>query len=173
MAGQPSKACAHPLARINAAMANPKIAVPIAVACATDRHASIRPRRRRSETVSDTSARSGHSYSFTARPHPRRLRLERKGWKIGSAQELLQLSDEEAAYIELKLALSDRLKSLREKKAITQIEMAKLISSSQSRVAKMESGDPSVSIDLLVKALLALGATRRQIAGAMAASRAA
>jgi DNA-binding XRE family transcriptional regulator len=103
----------------------------------------------------------------------KRVRLERKGWRIGSAQELLQLSDEEVAYIELKLALSDRLKSLREKKAITQVEMAKLISSSQSRVAKMESGDPSVSIDLLVKALLALGATRKQIAGAMTASRAA
>ena len=103
----------------------------------------------------------------------KRARLERKGWKIGSTQELLKLSDEEAAYIELKLALSDRLKSLREKKAITQVEMAKMISSSQSRVAKMESGDPSVSIDLLVKALLALGATRKQIAGAMTASRAA
>ena len=103
----------------------------------------------------------------------KRVRLERKDWKIGTTQQLLQLSDEEVAYIELKLALSDRLKSLREKKAITQIEMAKLISSSQSRVAKMEAGDPSVSIDLLVKALLALGATRRQIAGAMAANRAA
>ena len=103
----------------------------------------------------------------------KKVRLERKGWKIGSAQELLQLSDEEAAYIELKVALSDRLRSLREKKAITQVEMAKMISSSQSRVAKMESGDPSVSIDLLVKALLALGATRKQIAGAMTASRAA
>ena len=103
----------------------------------------------------------------------KKVRLQRKGWKIGSAQELLQLSDEEAAYIELKLALSDRLRSLREKKAITQVAMAKMISSSQSRVAKMESGDPSVSIDLLVKALLALGATRKQIAGAMTASRAA
>jgi DNA-binding XRE family transcriptional regulator len=103
----------------------------------------------------------------------KKVRPERKGWKIGTAQELLQLSDEEAAYIELKLALSERLRSLREKKAITQVEMAKLISSSQSRVAKMESGDPSVSIDLLVKALLALGATRKQIAGAMTASRAA
>ncbi len=103
----------------------------------------------------------------------KKVRLERKGWKIGSTQELLQLSDEEVAYIELKLALSERLRALREKKAITQVEMAKLISSSQSRVAKMESGDPSVSIDLLVKALLALGATRKQIAGAMTASRAA
>jgi DNA-binding XRE family transcriptional regulator len=103
----------------------------------------------------------------------KRIRLERKGWKIGDARDLLQLSDEEVAYIELKLALGDRLTSMRETKAITQLELAQLIGSSQSRVAKMESGDPSVSIDLLVKALLALGATRKQIAGAMASSRAA
>ncbi len=63
----------------------------------------------------------------------KRVRLERNGWKVGIAQELLRLSDEEMAYVELKLALSDRLKSLCEKKAITQVEMAKMISSSQSR----------------------------------------
>ena len=103
----------------------------------------------------------------------KRQRLERKGWKVGDARDLLQLTDDEVTYIELKLALSDQLKSMREKKAITQVELAKLLSSSQSRVAKMESGDPSVSIDLLVKGLLALGATRKQIAGAMGSARAA
>ena len=103
----------------------------------------------------------------------KRLRLEKKGWKIGDAKEILKLTDEEVAYIELKLALGDRLKSMREKKSVSQVQMAKLIGSSQSRVAKMESGDPSVSIDLLVKALLALGATPKQIAGAMTANRAA
>ena len=103
----------------------------------------------------------------------KRQRLERNGWKVGDARDLLQLTDDEATYIELKLALGDQLKNLRENKAITQVELAKLLSSSQSRVAKMESGDPSVSIDLLVKGLLALGATRKQIAGAMASARAA
>jgi DNA-binding XRE family transcriptional regulator len=103
----------------------------------------------------------------------KRLRLDKKGWRIGDTKELLQLTDEEVAYIELKLALGDRLRSMREKKAVTQVAMAKLIGSSQSRIAKMETGDPSVSIDLLVKALLALGATPKQIAGAMTASRAA
>ena len=102
----------------------------------------------------------------------KRQRLERKGWKVGDARDLLQLTDDEVTYIELKLALSDQLKVMREKKAITQVELAKLLSSSQSRIAKMESGDPSVSIDLLVKGLLALGATRKQIAGAMASARA-
>ena len=103
----------------------------------------------------------------------KRQRLERKGWKVGDARDLLQLTDDEVTYIELKLALGDQLKAMREKKAVTQVELAKLLSSSQSRVAKMESGDPSVSIDLLVKGMLALGATRKQIAGAMAPTRAA
>jgi len=103
----------------------------------------------------------------------KRQRLERKGWKVGDPRDFLQLTDDEVTYIEMKLALGDQLKTMREKKAITQVELAKLLSSSQSRVAKMESGDPSVSIDLLVKGLLALGATRKQIAGAMASARAA
>ena len=103
----------------------------------------------------------------------KRQRLERKGWKVGGTEEFLGLSDEEIAYIELKLALGDQLRAMRERKVITQTALAKLIGSSQSRVAKMESGDPSVSLDLLVKALLALGATRRQIAGAITSARAA
>lgn len=100
-------------------------------------------------------------------------RLERKGWKVGDAREFLGLSGEEVTYIELKLALGEQLRAMREKKSITQTELARLVASSQSRVAKMESGDPSVSIDLLIKALLALGATRKQIAGAMTATKAA
>ena len=103
----------------------------------------------------------------------KRQRLESKGWRIGGTRELLRLTDEEVAYIELKLALADRLRAMREKKGMTQIGLAKLTGSSQSRVAKMETGDPSVSLDLLVKSLLALGATRKQIAGAMASARAA
>ena len=103
----------------------------------------------------------------------KRQRLEAKGWKIGRTEDLLQLTDDEIAYIELKLALSVRLKSMREQRAMTQVELARRINSSQSRVAKMEAGDPSVSLDLLVRSLLALGATRKQIAGALAATRAA
>ena len=97
----------------------------------------------------------------------KRQRLERKGWRVGSAKEFLRLSDEEASYIELKVALGAELRGMRGKRSVTQMELAKLIDSSQSRVAKMESGDPSVSIDLIIKALLALGASRKQIANAM------
>jgi DNA-binding XRE family transcriptional regulator len=98
----------------------------------------------------------------------KRQQLERKGWKLGSAEDFLGLSAEETAYIELKLALGQRLKAAREKKGVTQTHLAKLAGSSQSRVAKMESGDPSVSMDLIVKTLLAMGVSRKQIASTIA-----
>jgi len=90
-------------------------------------------------------------------------KLERKGWRFGSADEFLDLSTEELAYIELKLALSDTLKSSRVSKKLTQAELARIIKSSQSRVAKMEAGDPTVSIDLLIKSLLALGVSKKEL----------
>lgn len=92
-----------------------------------------------------------------------RKRLEAKGWKFGDAADLFELSTEEAQYIDLKLALRDSLKAERVKRKITQVELAKMLGSSQSRVAKMEAGDPSVSVDLLLKALLTLGVTKKQI----------
>ena len=95
-------------------------------------------------------------------------RLEKKGWKVGSVGEFLDLSPEEAAYIELKLRLSDNLRQRRTRKKLSQKELAALIKSSQSRVAKMEGGDPTVSIDLLVKTLLALGASDRDLAKVIA-----
>jgi DNA-binding XRE family transcriptional regulator len=94
----------------------------------------------------------------------KRKRLEAKGWKIGSAAEFLQLSPEESAYIELKIALSKNLQRCRREKNITQEQLARMLKSSQSRVAKMEAGDPSVSLDLLIRSLLMLGASRNSLA---------
>lgn len=71
----------------------------------------------------------------------------------------------------MKLALSDLLKSSRQKRRLTQVELAQLIDSSQSRVAKMEAADASVSIDLLVRSLLALGTTRKDVAKAISLGR--
>lgn len=98
----------------------------------------------------------------------KREQLERKGWKIGSAEDFLGLSAEETAYIGLKLALGQRLKAAREKKGVTQTDLARLAKLSQSRVAKMEAGDPSVSMDLIVKTLLAMGVSTKQIASTIA-----
>lgn len=94
----------------------------------------------------------------------KRKRLEANGWKIGTPREFLNLSPEENAYVELKLALSRNLQEYRREKQLTQEDLARMLKSSQSRVAKMEAGDPSVSLDLLVRSLLALGASRKNLA---------
>ncbi|MBV9772865.1 MAG: helix-turn-helix transcriptional regulator [Gemmatimonadetes bacterium] len=98
----------------------------------------------------------------------KRRRLEESGWKVGSAADFLDLTEEEAAYVELRLALSETLRERRMEKGLTQEELARRIGSSQSRVAKMEASDSTVSLDLLVKGLLATGATRGDIAAAIA-----
>jgi len=94
-------------------------------------------------------------------------KLEKSGWTIGSAKDFLGLSDEESAYIELKIKLSTNLRKLRTEHNITQVELAKILKSSQSRVAKIETGDPSVSLDLIIRSLLALGASQKEIAQAI------
>lgn len=96
--------------------------------------------------------------------------LERRGWKIGSAAEFLDLTPEENRYIELKLALSEHLKKRRRSRRLSQETLAKLLSSSQSRVAKMEAADPTVSLDLLVRSLLALGSSEKELAKVIASS---
>jgi predicted XRE-type DNA-binding protein len=97
----------------------------------------------------------------------KRQKLEAAGWKVGSVTEFLQLSPEEEAIVEIRVSLSKYLKQLRQKQQLSQQKLAENISSSQSRVAKMEASDPSVSIDLLIKSLLALGAARSDIAEAI------
>ena len=97
----------------------------------------------------------------------KRDRLEAKGWRFGTAQEFLGLSNEESAYVELRVRLADSLRQRRQKRNLSQVELARVVHSSQSRVAKMESGDPTVSLDLLIRSLLALGASARDIARAI------
>ncbi len=94
-------------------------------------------------------------------------KLENKGWKVGSAADFLGLSPEESAYIDLKLNLSANLRKLRAEQNLTQVELAELLHSSQSRVAKIETGDPTVSLDLIIKSLLALGVSKKQLARAI------
>ena len=93
----------------------------------------------------------------------KRARLEKAGWKIGTTTEFLGLSEEESAYLELKLNLAKAFSERRKTLGLSQVAVAKKIKSSQSRVAKMEAGDPSVSIDLLVKSLFALGETAKSL----------
>jgi DNA-binding XRE family transcriptional regulator len=91
-------------------------------------------------------------------------KLETAGWKVGSTADFLGLSREEESLIEMKLALAGKLKARRQEQKLTQLQAARQIGSSQSRIAKMEVGDRSVSLDLLVRSLLSLGATCQDIA---------
>ncbi|HEY0430833.1 MAG TPA: helix-turn-helix transcriptional regulator [Pyrinomonadaceae bacterium] len=100
----------------------------------------------------------------------KRKKLEAAGWRVGSAGDLLGLTPEETAFVEVKLALSASLKRCRMSKGLSQSDLAKRLRSSQSRIAKIEASDPTVSLDLLIKALLVAGAKKKDIAKAIAES---
>ena len=97
----------------------------------------------------------------------KRARLEAHGWRFGDAADFLALTPEEAALVETKLALSGSVRDRRIAQGISQAELAKRLKSSQSRIAKVEAADPTVSADLLLRALFALGATPGDVASAI------
>jgi len=97
----------------------------------------------------------------------KKARLEQTGWTVGSVKEFLGLSEADAVLIEMKLALSRSLRERRKKYGLSQVQLAERLQSSQSRIAKMEAGDPSVSMDILVSSLLLLGASSTDLANAI------
>ena len=97
-------------------------------------------------------------------------RIKAAGWEVGNAEDFLQLSDEESLLLALKLSLISAVKKSRIKRKLSQIDLAKRMKSSQSRIAKIEAGDASVSLDLIVRTLIASGATTRDIQVAFKAS---
>ena len=97
----------------------------------------------------------------------KRKRLEAAGWTVGDAKTLLNLTAEQAALVEMRLVLSRALRQRRQHAGLTQTALAKQLGSSQSRVAKLEAADASVSLELLVRALLTIGATRKEVAAAL------
>lgn len=101
----------------------------------------------------------------------KRRKLETAGWRVADARTFLGLSASEAEFVEIKLALARRLRELRAEHAWTQAELARRVGSSQSRVAKMEAADATVSVDLLVRSLLAAGVNRREVGRVVAARR--
>lgn len=94
----------------------------------------------------------------------KRTRLERPGWMVGDATAFLGLTREEQRFVELKWALARGVRQLREGQGLTQAALAKQLGSSQSRVAKIEAADKTVSLDLLMRSLLSIGATPSDIA---------
>ena len=90
--------------------------------------------------------------------------MQRHGWAVGKTAEFLNLTPQEAQFVEVKLALAAGVRQLRERRGVTQAALAKQLGSSQSRIAKMEAADRSVTVDLMTRSLLAIGATPGEIA---------
>lgn len=82
-------------------------------------------------------------------------------------KDSLVLVKTDARFLAIKRALAQSLRERRRRKRLSQAELARLIHTSQSRIARMEAADPTVTLDLLARSLLALGATRRDIAQAI------
>ena len=97
----------------------------------------------------------------------KKARREGAGWKVGTAAEFLGLNKQQAAFVEMKLALARCLHALRIRRKLSQSRVAELVGWSQSRVAKMESGDRSVSIDLLLRSVLAIGGSPAAVVRAL------
>ena len=94
----------------------------------------------------------------------KRRRLERAGWRISNTTTFLGLTATEQRFIDLKLALATGLRQLRERRGLTQAALAKHLGSSQSRIAKLEAADASVSLDLMIRSLISVGAGPAEIA---------
>jgi len=94
----------------------------------------------------------------------KKQRLERAGWHVSNTATFLGLTDTEQRFIDLKLALAAGLRQLRERRGLTQAALAKQLGSSQSRIAKLEAADTSVSVDLMIRSLIGVGAGPAEIA---------
>lgn len=103
----------------------------------------------------------------------KQARLEKAGWRLGDARAFLGLDDAESAIVEMRVALAHALRHRRTARHMSQAALAKALGSSQSRVAKMEAGDPSVSLDLLLRSLVVAGSTPAEIGRAIAKANAA
>lgn len=101
----------------------------------------------------------------------KRKALQEAGWRVGSVDDFLELDEVESQFVDIKLALARLLRTTRTRRRLTQFELAEKLGSSQSRVAKLEAGDPTVSVDLLVRSLLTAGARPSELAKAVAVKR--
>ena len=91
-------------------------------------------------------------------------RLHREGWVSGDASDFLEMPREEIEILDLRRSLANGIRQTRKSNKMTQSQLAIRIKSSQSRIAKMEAGDPSVSVDLMVKCLFSLGVNKNELA---------
>ncbi len=97
-------------------------------------------------------------------PAEKEAALEAAGFRVGDAADFLGMSEDERRLLDLRLAVSRAVRRAREAQGLTQMQLAGRIGSSQSRVAKLEIGTGGVSLDLLFRALFALGGRLEDLA---------
>ncbi|MDR2554870.1 MAG: hypothetical protein LBC64_05515 [Fibromonadaceae bacterium] len=98
----------------------------------------------------------------------KRKRIEAAGWKVGSVDEFLGLTPEESAIVDMRFNLAKALLEKRRRLRISQGTLAKRVKTTQPRIALVEKGSASVSLDFMVRSLLAAGASKKEIAVAIA-----
>ena len=86
-------------------------------------------------------------------------RLEAAGFAVGTAAEFLGLTPAEQCLVEARLAMGRAIKDRRLAVHMPQTTLARRMGSSQSRVAKLEAGDPTVSLDLMLRGFFETGAS--------------
>ena len=94
-------------------------------------------------------------------------RRKGKTWVETDVEELLDLSAQDLVIVEFRAALALALQQARKRQKLTQENAAKVIGTSQAQVARMEAGQSSITIDRLIKALIALGVPRPTILKAL------
>ncbi len=98
---------------------------------------------------------------------PRKSRLEAAGFTVGTADGFLGLTEEESAWVSLRMALAELVRRQRLGRKFSQTELARRLGSSQSRVAKLEAAKSDVSLDLLFRALFVTGAEADGVTGTL------
>ncbi len=100
----------------------------------------------------------------------KRQALEAAGFRIGDAEDFLELNEVERTLLHLRMALSRAVRQRRESQNLTQKQLAAKMKSSQSRVAKIETGAADVSLDLLFRGLFTVGGDLNDVIGLVGAN---
>jgi len=97
-----------------------------------------------------------------------KIRSEEFGYVVTTASEWLGLTQAESGEIEISLALTFFLCSVRERSGLSVAQAARKLKMTPARLARIERGDPGASLDLLITSALGLGATFREVGEAIA-----
>ena len=94
-------------------------------------------------------------------------KLEAMGFKVTTTKDWLRLSVEEEKVIEMRVALAAELEKMRKEAGLTQAQLAKKLGTKQSGVARMINNPDTATIDNLIKAMVAMGASVGRIAACL------